>query len=163
MNPFTPKYSKAMTTVLTNEGMSTVVMAMFDTLAGSSLIREDLLPTSSLANLQRICVSVKPAGDTSCRVDGVIGLSFKFGADKAKTIFRNFLKLAAKAIIGTAFLNEKISGIETRSRKIIPGKKHALAIVTSLKDEDAAQFADGNKIIPNCITKVDTALCREVK
>lgn len=63
-------------------------------------------------------------------------------------------------ILGTAFIDRKISRIDPKSGRIVPRNGHTVAIVESMENEDAEQLATsavkklGEKI------KTNTPTCR---
>lgn len=82
-------------------------------------------------------MSIKAAGDTSFKVEGVVGLSIEIGGHNAKVGSGVASKLATKMLLGTAFIDREITRIETKSGQIIPRSEHAVAIVASSEYEDA--------------------------
>lgn len=120
---FTEHQFKVMTTISTKEKMLVSITVMFDTGTGSNLIREDVLPTPSLVDIQSIHVSVKAAGDTAFRVEGVFRLLVEMGRYKAEECFtksceRSFRDFASPTVLyhdceylksfGTPFKNTKV-------------------------------------------------------
>lgn len=108
-------------------------------------------------------MSVQAAGDMFFGVEGAIRLLVKISGHKTKTVFEAAPKLASKIILGMAFIDMEIDGIEKIMWQIIPWSRHAGAIVASPDDEDAVQLADGITTGLICITKLDTTVCRVAK
>lgn len=92
---FKARCYKLMTMISTKKEMSTTVTAVFDTGTSLYLIREDVLPTLRLADVQPIRVRVKAAGNKAFRVEGGICYSVEIGGHKAKEAFGVVPKLAA--------------------------------------------------------------------
>lgn len=140
--------------------MSTVVKTIFDTGKGPDLTWEGVLPTSWLADIQPLCVSVKDAGNLSFWVEGVIRPSVEIGGPKAKAVSEVAPKLTTIRILGTAFFDKEITRIDTKRWQTIPGSRHAVAIVAKFQDEDAVQFSGCTTTRPVCTLESIFAVCR---
>lgn len=115
---FTTWYYKVVTTISTNEELSAMVMAKFCAKVGCNFVWEDVLPTSRLADLQYIRVSVKAAYNTFFKDEVVISLSDKIDGCHAKEAVRAAPKLATKIILGPAFIDKESDRNETKSSQI---------------------------------------------
>lgn len=82
-----------------------MVSAIFDNGAGTILTREDVLPSSWLADIQPICVNVKAAGDTSFRIEGILRLLVKIDGHNANAVPETAPKLATKKILGAKLID----------------------------------------------------------
>lgn len=130
-----------MTTISTDDEEFAIFTAILDTGAGPNLVREDVLPKPSLPNLQPMRVSIRAAGDTTIRVEGVIRSTVKIGGHKASTGFVVASKLATKGILGTVFMDKELSWIKKNCWQIIQRNGYAVVIVKNFEEKDAVQLS----------------------
>lgn len=86
---------------------------------------------------------MKAIGDTTFRVKVAICLSVKDLRQKAKAVLGLAPKLTIRVIFGASFFNGQIDRIESKKQTSCPKSGHAVIIVASFDDIDAAQLSDG--------------------
>lgn len=104
--------------------------------------------------------SIRVDGNRTFRVEGVVHLRVELDGHKRLAFFSVVLKLPAKMILGTAFINKEIVKIEMNNSQVVMGGSHVVAIIESFDDEEAVQLMigtgkrdDGTFIqrLPTCI------------
>lgn len=111
---------KVMKNSATSNVTSSLVKAVLDSKAGSSLVREDLLPTARVSSVQQIHASIKAVGNKTFSVEGVTRHTVKGGGHKASKCFGVAAKLATKMISETVFINRETLRIETNHGQLVP-------------------------------------------
>lgn len=121
-------------------------------------MREDVIPILRLEWVQPVRDNVKAASNKTISVEGVIRLQVEIGWYATNAVLGVVPRLETKIIFETAFIDRETKIIETNNRKIVPKNGHAVAIVDSFEDKDAAKSSNDVKAQGNNKCKTKTSV-----
>lgn len=109
--------------------ISHLFKAILQTSAGPNLLRKEVLPTGLAPDMKKFHTSLRPTGETTFSVDGVICLCIDIGGKVVSVLFGVTPTLTARMILSKAFINEHIKLIEPDRSIIIHRKGRTVSIL----------------------------------
>lgn len=138
-------YYKAMRTISSEHNASMILMAIFDTRAGPKLVWEDVMPKQWSTRVQQIRANIRTVGDTAFAVKDVERPQVEICGHVTTAAFGVVPKLAAKTILGPAFIDKEIKQTQTSNQQVLSNGGIAFAIVESFENEAVVQTLKNNK------------------